>query len=73
VPPSDVFSAYAARQRIVPGRQALADKSNEITATPLWLKHLDPQGALITTDTMGTRTGIARARSVTWPEIIACR
>src|SRR6202041_1182615 len=35
VPPSDVFSACVARQRIVLGRQALADKSNEITATPL--------------------------------------
>jgi predicted transposase YbfD/YdcC len=65
VPPSDnllhVFSACVARQRIVLGRQASAEKSNEITAIPLWLKHLDPQGALITTDTMGTRTGIARA------------
>ncbi len=51
----------APRQRIVLGLQATEAKSNEITAIPLLLKHLDLQGALVTTDAMGTRTDIARA------------
>jgi predicted transposase YbfD/YdcC len=37
------------------------EKSNEITAIPLLLKHLDLKGALVTMDAMGTQTDIARA------------
>ena len=37
------------------------EKSNEITAIPLLLKHLDLKGALVTMDAMGTQTEIARA------------
>jgi hypothetical protein len=54
-------SAWAARQRIVLGQQATEEKSNEITAIPLLLRHLDPKGALVTMDAMGTQTEIARA------------
>ena len=55
------MSAWAARQRIVLGQQATEEKSNEITAIPLLLKHLDLKGALVTMDAMGTQTDIARA------------
>lgn len=58
--PLHLVSAWAARQRIVLGQQATADKSNEITAIPLLLKHLDLKGALVTIDAMGTQTEIAR-------------
>jgi predicted transposase YbfD/YdcC len=43
------------------GQQATEEKSNEITAIPLLLKHLDLKGALVTMDAMGTQTEIARA------------
>jgi predicted transposase YbfD/YdcC len=59
--PLHLVSAWAARQRIVLGQQATEEKSNEITAIPLLLKHLDLKGALITMDAMGTQTDIARA------------
>jgi predicted transposase YbfD/YdcC len=59
--PLHLVSAWAARQRIVLGQQATEEKSNEITAIPLLLKHLDLNGALVTMDAMGTQTDIARA------------
>ena len=43
------------------GQQATEEKSNEITAIPLLLEHLDLKGALVTMDAMGTQTEIARA------------
>src|SRR4029079_17938328 len=46
--PLHLVSAWAARQRIVLGQQATEEKSNEITAIPLLLKHLDLKGALVT-------------------------
>ena len=59
--PLHLVSAWAARQRIVLGQQATEEKSNEITAIPLLLQHLDLKGALVTMDAMGTQTDIARA------------
>ena len=59
--PLHLVSAWAARQRIVLGQQATEEKSNEITAIPLLLKHLDLNGALVTMDAMGTQTEIAHA------------
>ncbi len=59
--PLHLVSAWAARQRVVLGQQATEEKSNEITAIPLLLKHLDLKGALVTMDAMGTQTDIARA------------
>ena len=53
--------AEGVRQRIVLGQQVTEEKSNEITAIPLLLKHLDLKGALATMDAMGTQTDIARA------------
>jgi predicted transposase YbfD/YdcC len=59
--PLHLVSAWAARQQIVLGQQATEEKSNEITAIPLLLKHLDLNGALVTMDAMGTQTEIACA------------
>ena len=59
--PLHLVSAWAARQRIVLGQQMTEEKSNEITAIPLLLRHLDLKGALVTMDAMGTQTDIAQA------------
>src|SRR5882672_8102011 len=59
--PLHMVSAWATSQRIVLGQQATEEKSNEITAIPLLLKHLDLKGALVTMDAMGTQTDIAQA------------
>jgi hypothetical protein len=67
--PLHLVSAWVARQRIVLGQQAMEEKSNEITAIPLLLKHLDLRGAL---SPWGRRPSL-RARSVTGVAIIACR
>lgn len=59
--PLHLVSAWATRQQIVLGQQATEEKSNEITAIPLLLRHLELKGALVTIDAMGTQTDIARA------------
>ena len=43
------------------GQQAVAEKSNEITAIPLLLERLELTGALVTIDAMGCQTEIAKA------------
>jgi len=57
--PLHMVSAWAARQRLVLGQEAVADKSNEIRAIPTLLERLDLKGALVTIDAMGTQTDIA--------------
>ena len=57
--PLHLVSAWAARQRLVLGQQAVDDKSNEIIAIPLLLERLELTGALVTIDAMGTQTEIA--------------
>ena len=57
--PLHLVSAWAARQRLVLGQEAIDDKSNEITAIPLLLERLELRGALVTIDAMGTQTDIA--------------
>jgi predicted transposase YbfD/YdcC len=57
--PLHVVSAWAPRQRLVPGQEATAEKSNEIHAIPLLLERLHLTGALVTIDAMGTQTKIA--------------
>jgi predicted transposase YbfD/YdcC len=59
-PALHLISAWASTQRLVLGQQAVADKSNEITAIPELLKHLTLKGALVTIDAMGTQTEIAQ-------------
>jgi predicted transposase YbfD/YdcC len=46
---------------LVLGQQAVAGKSNEITAIPLLLARLELTGALVTIDAIGCQTDIARA------------
>ncbi len=55
-----VVSAFAARQRLVLGQVAVADKSNEITAIPRLLDMLAIEGAIVTIDAMGCQREIAR-------------
>lgn len=57
--PLHLVSAWACRQRLVLGQQAVGDKSNEIAAIPLLLERLALTGALVTIDAIGTQTGIA--------------
>jgi predicted transposase YbfD/YdcC len=57
--PLHMVSAWAARQRLVLGQEAVADKSNEIRAIPALLERLELKGALVTIDAMGTQTDIA--------------
>ncbi len=52
-------SAWASRQRLVLGQEAVADKSNEITAIPRLLERLELKGALVTIDAIGTQAPIA--------------
>jgi predicted transposase YbfD/YdcC len=59
--PLHTVSAWATRQRLVLGQEAVATKSNEITAIPLLLQRLQLQGALVTIDAMGTQREIAQA------------
>lgn len=58
--PLHTVSAWATRQRLVLGQEAVAEKSNEITAIPALLKRLELTGALVTIDAIGTQTAIAQ-------------
>ena len=58
--PLHLVSAWASRQRLVLGQEAVADKSNEILAIPLLLERLALAGALVTIDAMGTQIEIAK-------------
>ena len=54
-------SAFAGRARWVLAQQAVAEKSNEITAIPDLLALLDLQGAMVSIDAMGCQKAIAQA------------
>lgn len=58
--PLHLVSAWACRQRLVLGQEAVADKSNEIVAIPLLLQRLELRGALVTIDAIGTQSEIAK-------------
>ncbi|MGC1955244.1 MAG: ISAs1 family transposase [Gammaproteobacteria bacterium] len=58
--PLHLVSAWASRQRLVLGQQAVAGKSNEIVAIPLLLERLALTGALVTIDAIGTQSAIAK-------------
>lgn len=58
-PPLHLLSAWACRQRLVLGQEAVGDKANEITAIPLLLERLELTGALVTIDAMGCQRAIA--------------
>jgi predicted transposase YbfD/YdcC len=53
-------SAWASRQQLVLGQEAVSEKSNEIIAIPLLLQRLELRGAIVTIDAMGTQKDIAR-------------
>ncbi|MFT3973213.1 MAG: ISAs1 family transposase [Amaricoccus sp.] len=59
--PLHLVSAWASRQRLVLGQEAVSEKSNEINAIPQLLARLELDGALVTIDAMGCQTEIARA------------
>ena len=59
--PLHLVSAWATRQRLVLGQEAVAGKSNEIIAIPLLLERLALDGALVTIDAIGTQNEIAQA------------
>ena len=80
--PLHLVSAWASRQRLVLGQEAVADKSNEIIAIPLLLKRLALTGALVTIDAMGTQVEIAKtivegggdyllSLKANWPALLA--
>jgi predicted transposase YbfD/YdcC len=48
-----LVSAWAAENRLILGQEAVADKSNEITAIPELLRVLELKGALVTIDAAG--------------------
>ena len=58
--PIHIVSAFAARQRLVMGQIAVAEKSNEIVAIPKLLRMLSIEGAIVTIDAMGCQRDIAQ-------------
>jgi predicted transposase YbfD/YdcC len=58
--PIHMVSAFAARQRLVLGQVAVAEKSNEIVAIPALLDMLAIEGAIVTIDAMGCQRNIAK-------------
>src|SRR5207237_7849649 len=57
--PLHLVSAFATENRLVLSQQAVAEKSNEITAIPELLRLLDVKKAIITIDAMGCQKEIA--------------
>ena len=55
-----MVSAFAARQRLVLGQVAVAEKSNEIVAIPALLDMMAIEGAVVTIDAMGCQRAIAK-------------
>ena len=60
VAPIHMVSAFAARQRLVPGQVKVPEKSNEITAIPELLDMLAIEGAIVTIGAMGCQRAIAQ-------------
>ena len=57
--PIHMVSAFAARQRLVMGQVAVAEKSNEIVAIPALLDMMAIEGAVVTIDALGCQRAIA--------------
>lgn len=58
--PLHMISAFATDLGLVLGQEAVADKSNEITAIPALLEALAIKGCLVSIDAMGCQKDIAR-------------
>lgn len=54
-----LVSAWASENRLVLAQMATEEKSNEMTAIPLLLRHLALAGCIVTIDAIGTQTYIA--------------
>jgi len=59
-PPLHLVSAWASRQRLVLGQEALAGRDNEILAVERLLGWLEIKGALVTLDAIGCQKAIAK-------------
>lgn len=59
--PLHLVSAWACRQRLVLGQEAVSGKGSEIAAIPLLLERLELTGALVTIDAIGCQRSIAEA------------
>ena len=59
--PLHLVSAWASRQRLVLGQEAVAGKENEISAIPRLLERLELTGALVSIDAIGCQRHIAEA------------
>ena len=57
--PIHMVSAFAARQRLVMGQVAVAEKSNEIVAIPALLDMMAIEGAVVTIEALGCQRAIA--------------
>jgi predicted transposase YbfD/YdcC len=55
-----LVSAWAVEHRLIFGQEAVAEKSNEITAIPKLLEVLDLKGTLVSLDAAGCQTAIAQ-------------
>ena len=58
-PPLHLVSAFATAEGLVLGREAVAKKSNEITAIPLLLERPAEAGALVIIDTIARNPAIS--------------
>ena len=58
-PPLHIVSAYASEAGLVLAQEKVDDKSNEITAIPRLLEHLELEGSTVTIDAMGCQKTIA--------------
>ncbi len=56
---SHIVNAFSPRLNTTLGCVKTPEKSNEITGIPILIKKLNPQGCIITTDSIGTQRGIA--------------
>lgn len=57
--PSHVISAWSREDGFCLGQKAVEEKSNEITAIPVFLDKIQVKGQIITIDAMGTQKEIA--------------
>lgn len=57
--PLHVVSAWACRQRLVLAQEAVADKSNEVTALPRLLERVVLPGCLVSIDAIGCQRAVA--------------
>ena len=55
-----ILSAWVGEDRLCIGQQKVQDKSNEITAIPELIEHLDLEGSVVSIDAIGCQTAIAK-------------